>query len=214
MRTTQLTQLVKQAAKGDAEAFSRLLARYRGFVYAICLSQVRQAAEAEDLTQEVFVRVYQDLADLRDPQKFLPWLRQVTRNVCRMWFRQQRPASPLLETIAEQDDAATAARLRRSELGEIISVTLTQLSRKNREVLALHYLVGCSEAEIAASLGLSRATIKSRLHEGRQQAKRKLLPSVKELLSLQAPSKEMVDRIMQRCNSPGCICPDTLMEGR
>ncbi len=206
--------LVERAAKGDGTAFSQLVARYRRFVHAICLSEAGRAAEAEDLTQEVFVRVYHDVAQLRDPDRFLPWLRQVTKNVSRRWLRRRRTPPVPLDAIAEREDPVAAARLRRWELGDLVSGMLAQVSPKSREVLALHYLAGCSEAEIAAALALASATVKSRLHEGRQQAKRRLLPIVRQLLSLQAPSEEMVDQIMARCGRPGCICPDTLTEGR
>jgi RNA polymerase sigma factor (sigma-70 family) len=92
--------LLERATKGDEVAFAQLVTQHRVFVYTICLSQVGHAAEAEDLTQEVFVRVFHDLAGLREPEKFLRWLRQVARNVCRMWWRRRpsrvasgRPAS-------------------------------------------------------------------------------------------------------------------------
>jgi RNA polymerase sigma-70 factor (ECF subfamily) len=209
-----LTTIVRQAIKGDKSAFSELVSRHRGLVYAICLSQVGQATEAQDLTQEVFVRVHRDLTDLREPEKLLPWLRSVARNVCRMRLRRRRTAPVPLEAISELADPKAAARLRQSELGDIVNDMLTQVSSKSREALALHYLAGCSEAEIAAILGLSRATVKSRLREGRGQAKRKLLPVVKELLSLQGSSEEMVEQIMAKCDSPGCVCPDTLTERR
>jgi len=206
--------LVEQAAKGDATAFGQLVTRYRALVYALCVSQARLPADAEDLMQEVFIRVHRDLKNLHDPNRFLPWLRQVSRNVCRMWLRRQRGALVPLEAVGERDDTAAVARLRRVELSEIIGRALGQVSAKSREVLALRYLADCSESEIAAALNLLPATVKSRLHEGREQAKRRLLPVVKELLAAQTASGEMVQQILARCGSPGCICPEVLTERR
>ena len=208
------TALVERAATGDPAAFSQLLIQHRGLVYAVCLSQVRNVVEADDLTQEVFVRAYQDLPRLRQPEKFIPWLRQVARNVCRMRLRRPRAATVSWDNVSEQDDPVALARLRRMELGEIVSRMLAQVTPKSREVLTLRYLADCSEAEIAEALSLSPTTVKSRLHAGREQAKRELLPVVKELLSLQTPSREMVEQIMARCGNPGCICPEILTEGR
>jgi RNA polymerase sigma-70 factor, ECF subfamily len=142
----ELITLVEHARQGDATAFSHLVTQHWRFVSTICLSQMGHAAEAEDLTQEVFVRVSHNLADLRAPDKFLPWLQQVTRNVCRMWRRRQRATSEPLDAIAEIDDPGAAARLRRSDLGEIVRAMLAQVSPMSREVLALHYLAGYSEA--------------------------------------------------------------------
>ncbi|MHB9025854.1 MAG: RNA polymerase sigma factor [Armatimonadota bacterium] len=208
------TAQISQAASGDPVAFGQLVARYRGLVYAICLGKVGQAAVAEDLTQEVFLRVYLDLRTLHEPEKFLPWLRKVTGNVCRMWLRRQRTISVPLEDIAEQDDPVAANAQRRSELGGMVDAMLALVSPKSREVLILHYLAHCSEGEIAGVLGLTPATVKSRLYEARQQAKQKLLPVVEELLSFQVSSEDLVRQIMAKCGSPGCSCPDTLTERR
>ncbi len=210
----ELMTLVERATKGDGVAFAQLVTQHHAFVYTICLSQVGHAAEAEDLTQEVFVRVFHDLADLREPAKFLWWLRQVARNVCRMWRRRQRDAHVPLDAISALEDRAAAARLRQSELGAIVRAMLAQVSPMSREVLALHYLAGYSEAELAVAFGVALATIKSRLHEARQQAKRKLLPIVRELLSLRPRSAKMVEPTMPRYGKAGCACARTLTEGR
>jgi RNA polymerase sigma-70 factor (ECF subfamily) len=210
----ELIMLVERATQGDATAFGSLVTQHWRYVYTICLSQVGRAAEAEDLTQEVFVQVSHDLADLRTPDKFLPWLHQVTRNVCRMWRRRQRATSAPLDAIAEVDDPAAAARLRRSELSAIVGAMLGQMSPMSREVLALHYLAGYSEAELAVALGVAPATVKSRLREAREQAKRKLLPVVRELLSLQPRSAKIVEPIMPRYGKAGCACAQILTDGR
>lgn len=210
----ELITLVERAMQGDATAFGHLVTQHWRFVYTICLSHAGHAAEAEDLTQEVFVRVSHDLADLRAPDKFLPWLRQVTRNVCRMWRRRQRASPESLDAIAEVDDPAAMVRLRRSELGEIVRAMLAQVSPLSREVLALHYLAGYAEAELAVAFGVSPATIKSRLHEAREQAKRKLLPVVRELLSLQPRSEKIVEPTMPRYGKAGCACARILTDRR
>jgi RNA polymerase sigma-70 factor, ECF subfamily len=209
-----LITLVERATQGDATAVDHLVTQHWRFVYTICLSQVGHAAEAEDLTQEIFVRMSHDLVDLRAPDKFLPWLRQVARNVCRMWQRRQRRSPEPLDAITQVDDPEAAARLRRSELGEIVRAMLAQVSPLSREVLALHYLAGYSEAELAVAFGVAPATIKSRLREAREQAKRKLLPVVRELLSLQPRSAEIVEPTMPRYGKAGCACARILTDGR
>lgn len=108
----------------------------------MCLCDVGHTADAEDLTQEVFMQVAHDVVDLREPAKFLPWLRHVARNVCRIWRRRQHVTPESLDTIAELDDPTAAARFRRTELAESLRGMLAQVSPKSREVLALHYLAG------------------------------------------------------------------------
>jgi RNA polymerase sigma-70 factor (ECF subfamily) len=212
-----LITLVERAIQGDAAALGYLVTEHWRFVYTMCLSHVGHTADAEDLTQEVFIQVAHDMADLREPDKFLPWLRQVARNVCRMWRRRQHPAPESLDTIAEVDDPTAVARFRRAELAEIVRGMLGQVSSKSREVLALHYLAGYSEAEIALALGLSPTTVKSRLREGREQAKQNLLPIVKELLALQTTpgcgcplSQQTAERVMAGYGTRGCRCHKTL----
>ena len=138
----ELTTLVERATQGDATAFEHLVTQHWRFVYTICLSQVGQAAQAEDLTQEVFMRVSRDLAQLREPAKFLPWLRQVASNMCRMLRRRQRVTPESLDAMAELEDLGAAAWFRRSEPAAIVQAMLAQLSPTSREVLALHYLAG------------------------------------------------------------------------
>jgi RNA polymerase sigma factor (sigma-70 family) len=210
----ELMTLVERARQGDATAFGHLVTQHWRFVYTICLSQVGHATEAEDLTQDIFTRVSQDLTDLRAPDKFLLWLHQVTKNVCRMWRRRQRTAAEPLDTIAEVGDPAAAARLRRSELGEIVQAMLAQLSPRSREVLALYYLAGYSEAELAVACGVSPSTIKSRLHEAREHAKRTLLPIVRELLSLRPRSMRQVEPTLPRYGKAGCPCARVLTDSR
>ncbi|MHB0936054.1 MAG: RNA polymerase sigma factor [Armatimonadota bacterium] len=209
-----ITTTIRHAATGDSEAFSQLVVRYRGLIYSICLNELRHTEAAEDLTQEVFIRMYRDLRKLRDPEKLLPWLRRVARNACRMWLRRQRLAEQPLETLGEAQDPAIAARRRQDELRDLLAAVLDAVSPKNREVLVLHYLAHCSEEEIALLLALKPATVKSRLYEGRQQAKRQLLPVVEELLSQQVSSAEIARQVLSRCGSPGCACPGILLERR
>jgi RNA polymerase sigma-70 factor, ECF subfamily len=205
--------------QGDATALGRLVTDHWRFVYTTCLSHVSHAADAEDPTPEGFVQVSQDLVDLRAPAKFLPWLRpEVAKQVCRMWRRRQRVIPEPLDTMAEVDDPTAAARFRRTELAEIVRGMLAQVSPKSREVFALHYLAGYSEAEMAVALGLSPATITSRLREGREQATWKLLPVVRELLALQTPPgcgcpvpQKTAERLMAGDGKRGCRCHKTLM---
>jgi RNA polymerase sigma-70 factor (ECF subfamily) len=212
-----LITLVERATQGDVAALGHLVTEHWRFVYTMCLSHVGHMADAEDLTQEVFMQVAQDVAGLREPDKFLPWLRQIARNVCRMWRRRQHATYEPLDTIAEVDDPTAAARFRRTELAEIVRGMLARVSPKSREVLALHYLAGYSEMEIAVALGLSPTTVKSRLREGREQAKQKLLPVVRELLALQTNPgcgcplpQQTAERVMAGYGMRGCRCHKTL----
>lgn len=210
----ELIPLVRQAMAEDSDAFRELVIRSQGLVRAICVARSGDHADADDLVQEVFLRVYRDLPSLRNADRYLPWLRQVATNVCRMWLRRESKAPTPLDMAPEPEDPSAQDRLRRCEVSQLVREVLGQISQRSREVLALRYLADCSEAEISDILSLPPSTVKSRLHEGRKQAKRFLHPMVKEFLQSETRSEEIVTRVMQRCGSPGCICPDTLTEGR
>jgi DNA-directed RNA polymerase specialized sigma24 family protein len=80
----ELLTLVERATQGDASALGHLVTEHWRFVYTMCLSHVDHTADAEDLTQEVFTQVAHDLADLREPDKFLPWLRHLGQMIGRL----------------------------------------------------------------------------------------------------------------------------------
>lgn len=206
--------IVEQAARGDADAFRELVASSHGLVRAVCLAHANSGADAEDLTQEVFLRVHQDLPSLRDPVRFKAWLRQVATNVCRQMLRRTALAPVTLEEVPEAADPRAEEARRRGELAQIMYQVLLEVSANSREALSLHYLGGCSEAEIAEILAVEPSTVKSRLYEGRKQARRRLIPLVEKFLRLESGSEEIADRVIRQCGSPGCSCPDTLMEGR
>jgi DNA-directed RNA polymerase specialized sigma24 family protein len=135
------------------------------------------------------------------------------------WWRRQHASPEPLDTITEVDDPTAAARFRRTELAAIVRGMLAQVSPRSREVLALHYVAGYSEIEIAAALRPSPVTVKSRLREGREQAKQKLLPVVKELLALQTNPgcgcplpQQTAERVMAGYGTRGCRCHQTLTD--
>ena len=78
---------IQAVLAGDKEKFEGLVHKYQHLVFALSLAQLRNAAAAEEVTQEVFIRAYQKLPLLRNPCRFSPWLCAIARNQCRMWRR-------------------------------------------------------------------------------------------------------------------------------
>src|SRR3990170_3512024 len=83
-------ELVKKARAGDQRALAVLVRKYQGAVYALVLNQVRNAAAAEDISQDVFVTAYLKLNQLKNLNRFGAWLRSITVRTCAMWLRSEK----------------------------------------------------------------------------------------------------------------------------
>src|SRR5690242_5552178 len=97
------SELVAAVLAGRREVFGQLVERHRAWVFQLCYRIAGNVPDAEDLAHEAFVEAYLKLSQLRDAEKFAPWLKAVALNLCRMWYRRNRrwATEPLLELPAE-----------------------------------------------------------------------------------------------------------------
>jgi RNA polymerase sigma-70 factor (ECF subfamily) len=178
-----LAVLVRQAQRGDREAFGRLVEQFERTVHAICLRRLGNQSEALELTQEVFLHVMRRINQLREPERFAGWLRQVA---VRMAINRatRRNAPPSVETVVlegaseTRDDPLDAliARERAQRLWE----ALGRLKVLDRETLVAFYIQGQSLIEISERLDAPIGTIKRRLHTARKRLKLELEASVSD----------------------------------
>ena len=160
--------LVLGVRNGDRSAFAELYDRRARLIRAVCYDATGDLHAAADLTQEVFLRAYENLGRLRDPQRFAAWLVGIARQVCREWRRQrlrdERRISGFAAQQAMLDKAAEPPDERLAELRDAIAALTDKEQRSvpsltDRERLALHayYLQGWDVEEARAVLGLSRS---------------------------------------------------------
>jgi RNA polymerase sigma-70 factor (ECF subfamily) len=149
---------IREAIDGDRAACSRLFADNWGLVYAWMLGFTTDRVEAEDLTQQTFLRAFTRLARLRDPTRFLPWLKKVGRTVA-LNRRRRRPVLLREERQTSGPDAAAAAREERSD----VLRALDGLKPADRSLLALAYLEEVPVARIAALLDRPVTTTRRRI---------------------------------------------------
>ncbi len=152
--------LVSRAAEGNTAAFAELVSQYRGLVFSLCFQRTGHWEDSEDLTQEVFVAAYRSLDSIREPDKFVAWLRGITENVCRMEMRRRKPCQAASVEGEVSPDWMKAANS--IEVGELLQQALAAIPPKNRDVVSLYYLGGYSYSEISQLRGLPVKTIKSR----------------------------------------------------
>ncbi len=187
----RLADLVARARQGDQGAFETLVSHYRGRLHNHVARMVQDPVEAEDLTQEAFLRAYQALPHFRGDASFQTWLYRIASNLAidasRRRKRRQWQTASLDEPLEEDDsplarDLADAAARTPSELAESSALrdqvwsALGELSPKLRPVVILYDLQGLSYEQIAKLLGCPLGTVKSRLFNARCQLRDKLLP--------------------------------------
>jgi RNA polymerase sigma-70 factor (ECF subfamily) len=177
---TDLAVLVRRAQAGDRSAFGMLVEQFQRTVHAICLRRLGNPSEALEMTQEVFLHVLRRLDQLREPERFAGWLRQVAvRMAINRASRRSTPAtleSGLLDNASgyrEDPLDELIARERARRLWE----SLERLKSIDREVLVAFYIQGQSLIEIAERLEAPIGTIKRRLHTARKRLKTELQES-------------------------------------
>lgn len=174
---------VPAAARGDRDAFAALVNETRSLVSAIALSIVRDAELSRDIAQDVFLSAWRDLGNLRDPNSFLPWLRQLTRHRAYHVLRTERrrgrrvaaeDADTLMARAADPAPHAGAQMLADEER-QLLATVLDELPDETREVVILYYREGESTAQVARLLGLSDANVRQRLSRARTRLRASLL---------------------------------------
>ena len=164
--------LVRQAQRGDARAFSALIARYERSVLAVAYSAVGDSDRAADAAQEAFLKAWQKLEMLKEPQCFGNWLLGIARNVALDAGRKLRrqPAEPLVDQDVPTK-ADPLAAMHQREQSDRIAAALQQLDELSRSAVVLRYYENLSSREIGQLLSLSPAAVDMRLMRARQQLK-------------------------------------------
>ncbi len=177
-------QLVAAAQGGDRLAFGRLVQLTKGRVYAMALAIAKDPEEAQELTQETFVRALQSLPRLQDPAKFSPWLRGITHTLAKDVRRRAARERRHLQAAAREragavGEAADAHLARREALGRqqaLLADQVAALPENTRLALDLRFREGLSYAEIGEVLGVPASTVRGLLYRGTKALRLKLAP--------------------------------------
>jgi RNA polymerase sigma-70 factor, ECF subfamily len=177
-RPLEDAELVGRARDGDVHAYEELVARYQSIAYRTAWLVTRDAGEAEDATQEAFVKAYYALPRFRREAPFRPWILRIVANEAKNRGRssRRRTALTLRAAAAEPGDAAPspeAAALARED-AEALARALARLPERDRLVIVYRHLFDLSEAETAAALDVRRGTVKSRLSRAMTRLRREL----------------------------------------
>lgn len=167
------TELVTLVLGGQQEAFAMLIERYKDAVHNLAYRMLSNVTEAEDVTQEVFVRAYTQLATYKPTHKFSTWLLSIASHLAIDQLRRRRFLAvpledvPFLEWMADLGAGPEQSALAGEQQDEI-QAYLQRLHSKYRSVIVLRYWYDLSYDEIAAALNLTPALVKARLHRARE----------------------------------------------
>jgi len=156
--------LVRLAAGGNADAFEQLIRRMERRVYGFAFQHLRDAEEAHDLAQEIFVKLYRNLGRYDPDRPFEPWFWKLAANTT-INYRRRRVPLP----IESPGDALVAADAQAATHDPGLVQALTQLDDAYRVPVLLHYYSDLSLEQVAVALNLTVPAIKSRLHRARAQ---------------------------------------------
>ena len=179
----QDTHLVERCVSGDDAAWEELVRQHTRRVYGLCYRFTGSDAEAQDLTQDVFLRIFRSLRSFRSTEgSFVTWLARLTRNLLIDHYRRTRQER-VTDSIEEQlpmleENMAASARpeglVAGREASEILQAALQKLSPELRETVILRDLQEMEYREIAQVLNVPEGTVKSRLNRGRAELARVL----------------------------------------
>ena len=161
-------ELVERSLRGDQLAMAELVDCFRGQVFGLCYRMLGHRQDAEDMTQEAFVRALRNLASWDSQREFMPWLLAIAGNRCRSLqsARMRRPA--LTDEVEHLPDCSPERQTARN-LAEEIELALARLRDEYRQAFVLFHDNQLSYAEIAQSLNCPVGTVKTWVHRARRE---------------------------------------------
>ncbi|MDY6955053.1 MAG: RNA polymerase sigma factor [Thermodesulfobacteriota bacterium] len=191
----QVSSLVRLARDGDRVAFGQLVELFQGPIFRMVYYRTRSRMDAEDLTQEIFLKAFKSLAKLRDLERFRPWLFRMAVNRVTDFYRKKRllaifktrdrdnEAEP--KEVEGQQDPSALDDVMKEEFWKHVTSFSHNLSRREKEVFFLRFMDHLSIREIAQVLDKSESAVKTHLYRGLKKFKAD--PSLLQLLEASRP---------------------------
>lgn len=172
-------ELIQQAVRGSQQAFRAIVEANQGLVYAVAFRFVNDEHEAEDITQEVFVKLWKNLHTYKQEVKLTTWLYKIVTNQCldflkSRYGRQRKNNVDIDKGNFVQDHTTPEKEFQQQELKKIIHEAAEELTPKQKAVFILRDLEGLTPEEVSETLSMSAGNVKSNLFHARQKITGKL----------------------------------------
>lgn len=173
----ELNKLITKAKQGHQEAFALLLKRFKGHVYRYAYGMLGDRLEAEDVTQETFIKAYYSLSKLESEFAFTSWLTRIASHLCYDRLQRRKKESIITSTSLdehEQHGSPTEGAIEQKQLRLTIEEAMAKLSPEHREAIILRDVQGYAYDEIASMLNIPSGTVKSRINAARAALRKEI----------------------------------------
>jgi RNA polymerase sigma factor (sigma-70 family) len=186
MKNKRLTDnwYIDRVKNGDREAFATLIEKHKSMVYTVAYRIVKNHEDAEELTQDAFLKVFQSIGQFEQRSKFSTWLYRIIYNAAISSIRKKRIESTLLEPMiienfSDEEVFENLDQLDEDDQKALVESLMKKLNPEEGALITLYYMEDCSIQEIAAIMGLTQSNVKVKLYRIRKQMLTELMRSQK-----------------------------------
>lgn len=173
-------EIISRVLSGDQQAYAGLVNRYKNYVFTLALRFTKNREDAEEVSQDIFIKAYRSLADFRGASKFSTWLYTIVNTTCITFLRKKKLETHSLDNekvfeVADSQDSGMRANLiEQKSRSVMVTKAIAMLSPDDAEIITLFYKSEQTLEEIAQILGVEPNTTKVRLHRARGRLKEKM----------------------------------------
>lgn len=173
-------ELISKVLNGDQQAYAQLVTRYQNYVFTLAFRFTKNREDAEEVSQDIFIKAYRALADFRGASKFSTWLYTIVNTTCITFLRKKKLEvhslgnEKVFEAADSLDSGMRANLVEQKSRSSMVNQAIKMLSPDDAEIITLFYKGEQSLEEIASILGVEANTAKVRLHRARARLKEKM----------------------------------------
>jgi RNA polymerase sigma-70 factor (ECF subfamily) len=173
-------EVIRLVIQGDQQAYTELVDRYRDYVFTLATRFCKNREDAEEVAQDIFVKVYRSLADFKGSSKFSTWLYTITYNTSVTFLRKKKMDTRSLDEegtliqLENHESSFNANLMEQKSRVNRVNEAISQLSPDDAQIITLFYKGDQSLDEIGVIMGMDPNTVKVRLHRARKRLKDKL----------------------------------------